>query len=85
MKQTKYINIYDAKTNLSHYARELKKGQRYILCDRNKPFAEISPLSKSIKIKKRPIGMFDGEVKTGDHFNDPAINNDISKLFNSSI
>jgi antitoxin (DNA-binding transcriptional repressor) of toxin-antitoxin stability system len=43
MKMTT-INIHDAKTHLSAYARRIRKGERFILCERNKPFAEIRPL-----------------------------------------
>ena len=38
------INIHEAKTHLSKYAKQVKAGQTVILCDRNVPFAEIRPL-----------------------------------------
>ena len=34
------INIAEAKAHLSKYARLVKQGQRFILCDRNQPFAD---------------------------------------------
>ena len=38
------ININEAKSRLSKYAKMVKAGETVILCDRNKPFAEIRPL-----------------------------------------
>ncbi len=45
MKET-MVNIAEAKAKLSEYARRVKKGERIILCDRNKPFAEIRALTE---------------------------------------
>lgn len=39
------INIHEAKTHLSKYAKQVKAGQTVILCDRNVPFAEIRPIA----------------------------------------
>jgi antitoxin (DNA-binding transcriptional repressor) of toxin-antitoxin stability system len=35
--KTTIIYINEARTHLSEYARRIKKGERFILCDRNKP------------------------------------------------
>ena len=40
------ININEAKAKLSKYAKMVKAGETVILCDRNKPFAEIRPLDR---------------------------------------
>jgi len=50
------ININAAKTHLSEYTRRVKKGERFILCDRNKPFAEIRPLALTPE-QRRPFGL----------------------------
>ena len=39
------VNIHQAKTHLSRYVKRAKAGETIILCDRNKPVAEIRPLS----------------------------------------
>jgi antitoxin (DNA-binding transcriptional repressor) of toxin-antitoxin stability system len=46
--KTTMINIGEAKAHLSEYARRVKRGQRIILCDRKKPFAEIRPLRPAL-------------------------------------
>ncbi|NTV15119.1 MAG: type II toxin-antitoxin system Phd/YefM family antitoxin [Desulfobulbaceae bacterium] len=50
------INIHEAKTHLSHYLDEVEKGERVVLCKRNRPIAEIRPLGLKL-LEKRPIGL----------------------------
>lgn len=38
------VNIQEAKTHLSRYAKKVKDGETVILCERNKPIAEIRPI-----------------------------------------
>jgi antitoxin (DNA-binding transcriptional repressor) of toxin-antitoxin stability system len=40
------ININEAKSKLSKYTKMVKAGETVILCERNKPFAEIRPLDR---------------------------------------
>ncbi|MDA7915940.1 hypothetical protein N9B94_01745 [Verrucomicrobia bacterium] len=64
----KRVNIQDAKTHLSRYAKRVKAGETIILCERNVPFAEIRPL-ESLPKKVR-LGLFQGQVEIRDDFND---------------
>jgi len=68
------INIHDAKTNLSKYARQVKRGARFILCDRNRPFAEIRPLRLTPQ-GCRAFGLGAGQIVVPPDFNelDPRI------------
>ena len=50
------INVHEAKTHLSHYLDEVEKGKSFIVCKRNKPVAEIRPVSKRVR-EKRPVGL----------------------------
>ena len=74
------ININEAKTHLSEYARRIKKGERFILCDRNKPFAEIRPLTLTPE-GRRPFGLARGKISLPEGFNEP--DPEIEALFNS--
>jgi antitoxin (DNA-binding transcriptional repressor) of toxin-antitoxin stability system len=69
MKAT-MININEAKTHLSKYARQVRKGQRIILCDRNKPFAEIRPLVVDGD-GLRPFGLAASVMEVPENFNEP--------------
>ncbi len=62
------ININEAKTHLSRYAKRVKSGETIILCDRNKPFAEIRPLPKKTETKKRTLGQLKGQIDFNDGF-----------------
>ena len=66
-----YINIQEAKTHLSKYARRVKAGETIILCERKKPFAEIRPLPESREQKKVVLGAFAGKFEVPEDFNDP--------------
>ena len=50
------LNIHEAKTHLSKYLARLKTGERILLCKRNQPVAQITPLSK-IPTRPRPLGL----------------------------
>jgi antitoxin (DNA-binding transcriptional repressor) of toxin-antitoxin stability system len=62
------INIHEAKTHLSKYARLVKGGETIILCDRNVPFAEWRPLPPAAKRKKRRLGQLKGQCMVGKAF-----------------
>jgi antitoxin (DNA-binding transcriptional repressor) of toxin-antitoxin stability system len=68
--KTTMININEAKTYLSKYARRVKRGERIVLCDRNKPFAEIRPLATTPE-GRRPFGLAKGKIQVREDFNDP--------------
>lgn len=54
---------------LSEYARRVKRGERIILCDRNKPFAELRPLPVTAD-GRRPSGLANGRLSLPDGFNE---------------
>ncbi|CAN5690322.1 hypothetical protein BH11VER1_BH11VER1_39260 [soil metagenome] len=63
------INLHEIKSHLSHYARLVKAGETIILCDRNKPFAEIRPLPDLTKpAPKRKLGLMKGMCPVGPDF-----------------
>jgi antitoxin (DNA-binding transcriptional repressor) of toxin-antitoxin stability system len=65
------ININEAKTHLSRYAKRVKAGETIILCDRNKPFAEIRPIQKTKPNRTRKLGQMKGCVNFAPDFFDP--------------
>ena len=40
----KRVNIADAKTHLSKYIREVRRGETLVICDRNVPVVELRPI-----------------------------------------
>lgn len=79
------INIHEAKTHLSKYVRRIKKGETILLCERNLPFAEIRPLSPAVSSGQRPFGLYAGQIRIREDFNelDVQLEQDFeeSKLF----
>ena len=61
------ININEAKSKLSKYTRLVKSGETVILCDRNKPFAEIRPLDRRGSAP-RVFGLSKGIFNLGPEF-----------------
>ena len=67
----KSVNIQDAKTHLSRHLRRVKRGETLVICDRNKPVAELRPLT-STNGQKRRLGALRGAVvHMAEGFNDP--------------
>jgi len=63
------ININEAKTHLSHYLDEVEKGERVVVCKRNRPVAELRPIAPR-PTEKRPIGLARGTFTVPDSFFD---------------
>ncbi|MBL9176719.1 MAG: hypothetical protein JNM65_01575 [Verrucomicrobiaceae bacterium] len=65
-------NLHQVKSRLAHYARLVKAGETIILCERNKPFAEIRPLADPAgPAPKRQLGLMKGWFPVPDDFNAP--------------
>ena len=74
--------MQEAKTHLSRHVAGLKAGDRIILCRRNRPVAEIRPISGH-QDEPRPVGLGTGLVEVSDAFFDP-LPNDILADFDGS-
>lgn len=62
-------NLAEAKKHLAHYTRLVKNGAVVVLCERNKPIAEIRPIGHhSAKRPKRKIGLMKGLCPVGFNF-----------------
>lgn len=64
------LNIHEAKTHLSKYLAKLKAGERILLCKRNQPVAEITPLPE-LPVRPRPIGLAKGQFTVPRSFFEP--------------
>jgi antitoxin (DNA-binding transcriptional repressor) of toxin-antitoxin stability system len=62
-------NLNEVKSRLAYYARLVKAGETVILCERNKPFAEIRPIGPAAAPpKKRELGLMKGMCPVGPEF-----------------
>ena len=51
-----WVNVTEAKANLSRYLKRVERGETVVLCRRNVPIAEIRALPKP-KREPRPVGI----------------------------
>ena len=61
------ININEAKSKFSKYTRMVKAGETVVLCERNKPFAEIRSLDRKGSAP-RVFGLSKGVFTLGPEF-----------------
>lgn len=61
-------NLNEVKSKLAHYARLVKSGETVILCERNKPFAEIRPIHSGSTRPRRELGLMKGSCPVGPSF-----------------
>jgi prevent-host-death family protein len=64
------VNIHEAKTNLSRILAKVMKGETVILCNRNRPVAELRPLPARPPAR-RPIGLAKGKFSVPPSFFEP--------------
>lgn len=57
-----HVNVAEVKSRLSYYLRLATSGEKVIICDRNKPVAELVPIPRTIDRARRAaaFGMFAG-------------------------
>ncbi len=63
-----FVNIHDAKTNLSKYLEHIQTSQDVlVICKNGVPVAQ---LTKYVCPKKRVLGALKGQIKIADDFNE---------------
>jgi len=64
------VNIYEAKAKLSEFLDLAARGERVLICKRNRPIAELRAV-ESARTEPRPIGLARGRVVVPDSFFQP--------------
>lgn len=72
-----HVNINEIKTHLSHYLNLVEKGETIVVCKRNIPIAEISPITT--QLLKRPLGLAKGKGFVPSSFFDPLPQEELDK------
>jgi len=55
------VNIFEAKAKLSEYVEAATRGERVLICKRNRPVAELRAV-ETARAEPRPIGLAKGLV-----------------------
>ena len=55
-----HANVAEVKAKLSYYLRLAKSGETVVICDRNKPVAELVPVKKPVDraLRESAMGMY---------------------------
>jgi len=64
------LNIHEAKTHLSRHLNEMGVADRIILCNRNRPVAEVRLLPSESTVR-RQLGLAKGQFELLDSFFEP--------------
>jgi len=64
------VNVAEAKARFSEYLKRVERGETVVLARRNKPIAEIRPISKAAG-HPRPTGLCFGEFQVPSDFDEP--------------
>ena len=67
------VNVFEAKAGLSHYLDRVERGERVVICRRNRPIAELRPIEVA-RTSPRPIGGLRGQVIVPASFFEPLPN-----------
>ena len=70
MTATTMLDIDEAKLHLEEHVAKLEPGDRIVLCDQNRPVAEILPISAPVT-HARPVGLGKGLAQVPSAFFDP--------------
>ncbi len=68
----KTVNLSDAKSSLGRILSEIKKGEKYTICERNTPVAILEKI-QSDKFKKLKPGLLKGTFKIPKDFDKPLL------------
>ena len=65
------INLNQAKAKLGQYVRRVCQGERVILCERNRPVAELRPVLAASRRAPLNIGVLTGAFEVPADFDAP--------------
>jgi prevent-host-death family protein len=66
----KKVNIHEAKARLSEFVEAVERGERIVICRRNRPVAEIVR-AVPVRTSARPVGTARGLLQVPPAFFDP--------------
>jgi prevent-host-death family protein len=73
-----FINIHDAKTQLSRLVDAAAAGEEIVIVRAGKPVARLMPLSA--QSERRQLGILGGQLKVPDDFDAPLPDEEINRF-----
>jgi antitoxin (DNA-binding transcriptional repressor) of toxin-antitoxin stability system len=78
------VNIHEAKARLSEYLEAVARGERVVICKRNRPIAELRALARK-RTDRRPIGLAKGQVTIPPSFFKPMPDEWLDEFYNGPV
>ncbi|MGH9313648.1 MAG: type II toxin-antitoxin system Phd/YefM family antitoxin [Vicinamibacterales bacterium] len=66
----KKVNIYEMKARLSEYVDAVERGERVVICRRNRAVAELRPIADA-RTSPRPVGGAEAQIDIPAAFFEP--------------
>lgn len=57
------VNVHEAKVRLSELLERVERGETVVIARRNKPVAELRPITAGRRGKRRPLGLAKGKIR----------------------
>ena len=73
------VNIADAKAKLSEYVEAVARGEQVIICNRNRPVAELRAIAAPMTGARDLTPLFPGETFMTDAFFEPLSDEEIGQ------
>lgn len=79
------VNIADVKARLSEYVEAVARGERVVICNRNKPVAELRAVEQTSAGPRDLSPMFPGETFMTDAFFEPMSEAELEDWYGAPI
>jgi prevent-host-death family protein len=79
------VNIADMKAKLSEYLEAASRGERVLICNRNKPIAELRAVEQPPAQARDLSPMFPGQVFLTDGFFEPMTSDDLREWYDTPV
>lgn len=77
------VNIADAKAKLSEYIEAAIRGERVLICNRNRPVAELRAIEQSTGQPRDLSPMYPGQTFMTDGFLEPMTEADLQQWYDN--
>lgn len=74
MKDSKQVNVHEAKTTLSQLLAEVEGGREIIVARNGKPVAKLVPIPRKKRLR---LGMWKGEIWMSPDFDAPLSDDEL--------
>jgi prevent-host-death family protein len=75
------LNVHEAKARLSELLDRVERGETVIIARRNKPVAELRPITRAPEKQRRPIGLAKGMGRVLPAFFEPMSKEELADWY----